>query len=208
MSAARTKSERKREAILRAAAVEFQANGFRATSMDRIAERALVSKRTVYNHFSSKEELFKTISKDLLVRVHRFTEHPFVADGSLEEQLVAIGLREAEMVTSGEFLGMSRVILAESIRSPRLARELLDELQKGESGVERWIREAVGAGHLEVEDPALAAEQFTGLIKASLFWPRLIADAGPAVEPERRAVVRSAVAMFLDHYRPRGEGGA
>ena len=124
MTAARIKSDRKREAILRAAAVEFQANGFRATSMDRIAGRALVSKRTVYNHFSSKEELFKTISKDLLVRAHRFTERPFVADGSLEEQLVAIGLREAEMVTSGEFLGMSRVILAESIRSPRLAQSV------------------------------------------------------------------------------------
>ena len=53
----RTRTERKRCAILEAAAEEFQANGFEGTSMDRVAERAGVSKRTIYNHFENKEAL-------------------------------------------------------------------------------------------------------------------------------------------------------
>jgi TetR/AcrR family transcriptional regulator of autoinduction and epiphytic fitness len=51
-------TDRKRQAILKAAAEQFRACGFDATSVDRIAAAAGVSKRTVYNHFPSKEELF------------------------------------------------------------------------------------------------------------------------------------------------------
>ena len=48
-------TDRKREAIIQAAIAEFRDNGFKVTSMDRIAARAEVSKRTVYNHFPSKD---------------------------------------------------------------------------------------------------------------------------------------------------------
>jgi TetR/AcrR family transcriptional regulator of autoinduction and epiphytic fitness len=58
-------TDRKREAIVRAAVEEFRASGYEATSMDRIAEVAGVSKRTVYNHFPSKEALFSMILEEL-----------------------------------------------------------------------------------------------------------------------------------------------
>ena len=54
-------TDRKRAAVIAAAIDEFLAAGFDATSMDRIAARAGVSKRTVYNHFPSKEALFAAI---------------------------------------------------------------------------------------------------------------------------------------------------
>ncbi|MET0129737.1 MAG: helix-turn-helix domain-containing protein, partial [Stenotrophomonas chelatiphaga] len=54
-------TDRKRAAILDAAVAEFRAFGFAGTSMDRIAATAEVSKRTVYNHFASKDELFTAI---------------------------------------------------------------------------------------------------------------------------------------------------
>ncbi len=60
-------SDRKHAAIIEAAVAEFDAQGFEATSMDCVAARAGVSKRTVYNHFASKEALFRQI-RDALVR--------------------------------------------------------------------------------------------------------------------------------------------
>src|SRR5471030_2046299 len=56
---------RKRQAIVDAAIAEFRAFGFEATSMDKIAATAGVSKRTVYNHFPSKDELFTHILLEL-----------------------------------------------------------------------------------------------------------------------------------------------
>ena len=54
-------TDRKRDAIVQAAIGEFREHGFNGTSMDRVAAAADVSKRTVYNHFPSKEELFEAI---------------------------------------------------------------------------------------------------------------------------------------------------
>src|SRR5690606_882915 len=61
MTAPQRLTDRKREAIIQAAIAEFRAHGFDITSMDKIAATAGVSKRTVYNHFPSKEELFAEI---------------------------------------------------------------------------------------------------------------------------------------------------
>jgi TetR/AcrR family transcriptional regulator of autoinduction and epiphytic fitness len=53
-----TLSQRKHLAIIEAAIVEFKDNGYNASSMDAVAAHAQASKRTVYNHFPSKEALF------------------------------------------------------------------------------------------------------------------------------------------------------
>ena len=56
----------KKQIILEAAIKVFCKNGFDASSMDKIAETAGVSKITVYNHFQSKENLFQEIVSDFL----------------------------------------------------------------------------------------------------------------------------------------------
>jgi TetR/AcrR family transcriptional regulator of autoinduction and epiphytic fitness len=61
----KNRSELKREAIIEAARSVFKEFGVKATSMDKLAEIAQVSKRTVYNHFSAKEELVMYLVTDL-----------------------------------------------------------------------------------------------------------------------------------------------
>ena len=62
-------TDRKNSEILAAAVSEFQKRGFDGTSMDRIAEAAGASKRTVYNHFKSKDELFTAIIAEIRGRI-------------------------------------------------------------------------------------------------------------------------------------------
>lgn len=66
---------------------EFLEKGFQATSMDALAARAGVSKRTVYNHFASKEALFQAIGHELLDISREMTRIPYDATRPLEEQL-------------------------------------------------------------------------------------------------------------------------
>lgn len=53
----------KKEKLIEAATQEFHANGFNATGIESIREAANVSKKTLYNHFVSKEELILAVLK-------------------------------------------------------------------------------------------------------------------------------------------------
>ncbi len=53
--------ERSRSAIMKAALKLFSAKGYRATTVDKIAQAAGVSKGLLYNYFKSKDELLEEI---------------------------------------------------------------------------------------------------------------------------------------------------
>lgn len=196
-----TRSQRKHAAILEAAAHEFREAGFAATSMDRIAERACVSKRTVYNHFASKEGLFEAILELLWSRSHEAAELEYDPKRSAAIQLEELATRELELLADENFLGLARALVAEAIRSPDLLREKWSELAERGVGLPRWVAAAAADGQLIVEDPALAADQFIALLKAFAFWPQVVASQAPPSPEERRVLARSTVAMFLARYR-------
>ncbi|RME89128.1 MAG: TetR/AcrR family transcriptional regulator [Anaerolineae bacterium] len=58
------KGERTRRAIMDAAYTLFLEQGYHATSMRRIAERARIALGGIYNHFSGKEEIFRAVLFD------------------------------------------------------------------------------------------------------------------------------------------------
>ena len=61
MAVKKRDTSKKRESILDAAVKAFADEGYENASMDRIAEIADASKRTVYNHFPSKDVLFEEV---------------------------------------------------------------------------------------------------------------------------------------------------
>ena len=196
-------TERKRADILEAAIAEFRSRGFKETSMDRIAATARVSKRTVYNHFSSKKELFRAILVALVRRSLEVPTEPYDPRQPLGEQLFRIAKNELALFGSQDFLDLARVTLAEYVLSPELARRAFDEMHEKELGVLTWIRQAAHDGRLDVADLEMAAHQFLGLIKTFMFWPQLVGGQSLLSSMEAEQVIRSAVAMFLDHYEIR-----
>ncbi len=61
----RRKAERPHE-ILEAAFIEFSRNGYAMTTLDQIAERAGVTKGTIYVYFENKEHLFISMVRELM----------------------------------------------------------------------------------------------------------------------------------------------
>ena len=97
-------TDRKREAIVRAAVEEFRTAGFEATSMDRIAAAAGVSKRTVYNHFPSKEELFSHILEELWASSAASVALAYRADVALDQQLRQLLMQKLDLLADPNFI--------------------------------------------------------------------------------------------------------
>ncbi len=188
----------KRNDVICAALDEFQQQGFQETSMDRIAEAAQVSKRTVYNHFSSKEALFDAIMEELVSRCGQLELDP-PDDGSLEEQLLEVGRRYAALVTSEDFIKLSRVVLSRFIQSPQGVGQAITG-REPQQPIEDWIDKAQRMGLLPKFDAEQATTEFVGMITATEFWPTLIQGQKVASRSLREKYLRSLVGMFLGHY--------
>lgn len=196
-----TRTEHKRAAILEAALAEFEARGFRETSMDRIAQTAGVSKRTVYNHFASKDALFRAITTALSERVAQVTDYRYDPALALDRQLRTIGGQVLNMLVSPGFVTLSRVALVEMIRSPDLARETYNLVRERQTGLARWLADAADDGRLELDDAVWAADLFLGLIKSFGFWPQILGGQPVPDAATRARILDAAVEMFLGHYR-------
>lgn len=122
MTAPQRLTDRKREAIIQAAIAEFRANGFEITSMDKIAATAGVSKRTVYNHFPSKEELFAEILNQLWARISAEQSVSYRADQPLRDQLRQMLLAKLQLLADDNFLSLARVAIAATIHSRNARR--------------------------------------------------------------------------------------
>ncbi len=112
---ARVKPERdeKREHILKVAYAAFLSDGYAATSMSSIATKVGGSKATLYNYFSSKEELFSAVIAE---RCRDFEEMLYDAD--LETQdfrkaLTILGERAGRWIRRADSSATYRLITAE-----------------------------------------------------------------------------------------------
>lgn len=191
---------RKRAAILDAALAEFRATGYEATSMDRVAAAAGVSKRTVYNHFPSKEALFGHILEAMLARGQDDLSLPYRADAPLRAQLLELAQRKLRLMHDPDFIDLARVAIVAGMHSPDLARAMMARLGHREAGFAAWIRAAAADGRLKTRDPAFAAAQLESLLKGAAFWPQLTLGQPPLGRARQKAVAEGAVDMFLARY--------
>ena len=201
MTAPQRLTDRKREAIIQAAIAEFRANGYEITSMDKIAATAGVSKRTVYNHFPSKEELFAEILNQLWARISAEQVVTYSADQPLSGQLRQMFLAKLQLMADDNFLGLARVAIAATIHSPERAQDMVARMGEREEGLTVWIRAAQADGRLNVVDADFAAKQVHGLLKSFGFWPQISMGQPPLDVAMQSSVAESALEMFLARYQ-------
>ncbi|MEJ6819651.1 MULTISPECIES: TetR/AcrR family transcriptional regulator [Pseudomonas] len=201
MTAPQRLTDRKREAIIQAAIAEFRANGFEITSMDKIAATAGVSKRTVYNHFPSKEELFAEILNQLWARITAEQTVTYSADQPLREQLQQMLGAKLQMMADDNFLSLARVAIAATIHSPERAQDMVARMGAREEGLTVWIRAAQADGRLKPVDATFAGQQLQGLLKSFGFWPQISMGLPPLDAATQKAVAESALEMFLARYQ-------
>ncbi|MES2742330.1 MAG: TetR/AcrR family transcriptional regulator [Pseudomonadota bacterium] len=203
MSELQRLTDRKRLAIIDAAIAEFRVNGFEATSMDRVAATAGVSKRTVYNHFPSKDALFSQILMRLWERSMAQNPAPYCATQPLRAQLMTMLTQKISLLNDPNFLDLAKVAIAETIHCPERASAMVARLNEKEEGVAGWIRAAQQDGRLKAADPQFAATLLQSPVKTYAFWPQVTMDQPPLTPAMQQQVLDTAVDMFLAYFSTR-----
>jgi TetR/AcrR family transcriptional regulator of autoinduction and epiphytic fitness len=193
-----------REAIIEAAEGLFLERGFGSVSMDELAEAAGLARRTLYNQFASKEEIFR----EMLLRVSSQLEHAFPPGietrGNVEEVLRLIARAILELHKHPEYLGFLRMVVADSRQFPWIAEEFAAVMDPQTERLARYLDHLTVMGILDCHNPMLAAHQFMGLLNEFSLWPWMMGRESVPVPDE--AVVEETVRMFLQSYgrrRPR-----
>lgn len=188
----------KRDAILAAAAAAFFEHGYAAASIEGIAAAAKVSKVTVYNHFSDKGGLFTAAVERECAEVASLLA--FDGDHRLiRDRLIAFGRAMHAFLGQSKIVQFDRRIAAEAERDPELGRMFLEAGPKRMlSGLAELLRHADQRGELRIDDPALGAELFAGMVKGIADMERRFG--GDVLQAELEKRVELAVEVFLCYF--------
>lgn len=203
----RSGSAQKRTAILSAARDLFLTDGYERTSVDAVAARAAVSKRTVYDYFGDKRALLHAVVdvswRTLVATVRRTLDATVTEDvdaDGLQDALTGFALRiSTEMVGSADYTALLRLTRA---TPAELSEEQIDAIDNAPEEVLAERLAALGrAGLLEVPDARLAAEHLIALT-FSVAHNRL-RTTSTAEDPRVGPLIVEGVRAFLRAYRPR-----
>lgn len=174
--AARPRWERRKDArpaeLLAAALELFVDKGYSGTRLDDVAQRAGVSKGTLYLYFENKEELFKAVVRESVVarisetadQIERFAG----PSDALLEHVVRRWWSEYGDRTAG---GISKLMMAESNNFPEIARFFLEEV------IEPWhellasaIRRGVESGEFRQVDVEMTVRTLAASLVMLSLW--------------------------------------
>lgn len=83
--------QQRREEIVQAAEQVFFSKGFDRSTMDDVAEKAELSKGTLYLYFTSKEDLHMAVARKAIHLLREYTQKATEEDGSALEKLGRMG---------------------------------------------------------------------------------------------------------------------
>jgi TetR/AcrR family transcriptional repressor of mexJK operon len=162
----REASEQLGELILDAATDLFLTHGFGATSIEAVAQRVRISKRTFYHRFPDKPALFAAVVHRIIARLRPAAGIPLIEGADLQKVLERLATFILRAAVSPKAIALHRLIVAESARFPELT-----EVLAREGGTEEAITLIAGAlerevktGRLKLDDPIFAAQQFLQMV--------------------------------------------
>lgn len=169
---------RKRPCHRGGAREHFLRDGFAGASMDTIAKSAGVSVKTIYSHFSNKNELFNKAMVGASTDHHFAREIP--SEDALAQRFTSFSkatqqeLFQAEKEYRGHLLSeqrlaLYRVVRCDAERFPELGRQYSQTIARARTGILiACLRIALRKRHWSGRDAEQDAASYEGLLVASL----------------------------------------
>ncbi|MFI6472688.1 MULTISPECIES: TetR/AcrR family transcriptional regulator [unclassified Streptomyces] len=175
MDSSSTRRQATRQKLYEAAVTLIAEQGFSATTVDEIAERAGVAKGTVYYNFKSKTELFEELLRHgvglLTASLQAAADETAERGGTKVEALDAMIRAGLDFIH--RYPAFTQLYVAELWRTNRAWQStLLVVRREAVAVVETVLRDAVAAGELseEIDIPLTAAALVGMVLVAALDW--------------------------------------
>ncbi|KPH64216.1 transcriptional regulator [Pseudoalteromonas porphyrae] len=167
-------SNNKQNDVLCAAIHEFARRGLAGTTMEAIAKKATVSKRTLYKHYANKQALFDEVVSLLLARIAQLQSYQYLKDIPIYDQLKDLAKLCLSLGNDEDYLTLSRIVIIESMRDKEQAARLEVKFLDCEKGLLTWFEQAQSAGVLNDVPADIAAAFFYGGLKKMAYWEQVI----------------------------------
>jgi AcrR family transcriptional regulator len=187
------------QTIVEAASELFTELGFQATTLDKVAQRAKISKLSIYRHYENKEALF---SAAIVAGCKQLFAPQALAegvDGSVEDQLMAAGTLLLRTLLRPDVSSVEAMVMADKTNQKSLSKL---HYEAGPAHViariEALLRQLHAKTLLYVPDPLQSARLFAALFKGSdLLIIARFDEARAEDDNEIESYCRSAVEMFI-----------
>lgn len=177
----RRAQDRPRE-ICAAALDVFAEKGFAAARLDEIAQRAGVSKGTLYLYFKDKADLFRAVVRDTVAPnidlVRTMIEG---ADLPFPDVIRMFLPRFAALTSQARVGAVAKMVVGESRNFPELAKVWHDEVVSKALGlIGGLIERGQAKGEVRAGDPRLLTFTLMGPMVMGLLWRETLQPAGGA----------------------------
>jgi TetR/AcrR family transcriptional regulator, fatty acid metabolism regulator protein len=205
MRVEQARSQTRRQRILEAAALTFSRRGYRATSVDDIAEASATSKGGIYFHFPNKEAIFLALLEGMAALLHDRMERAMAEAAGPEAKLDAALL--TMLHTFGAHRTLARLFLVDAMGANREFSARIMEIQEGFVAlIERQLQEAIAEGALPAVDTEITSVAWFGaLLQVVTHWLLLgkPADLNAAYPALRALLLRSVALPAADRLQAR-----
>ncbi len=162
--------EKRKEIIFKAAVYCFNKNGYTATTLDRIAEKAGMSKGGVYHYFKSKRELFLNLFD---YRVNKYFDQIKLylnKKDTPDERLKFFVKRAGQILKENEdFYRFCLEFLAMGVRDPEIRNVMTEFYKDSIETFRHLIQEGIEAGIFKKIDTEKAARTLYFLVMGAYF---------------------------------------
>lgn len=191
----RIPEERPRQ-ILEAAIEVFGEAGLAGARLEDIAQRAGISKGTVYLYFASKDELFAEVVRDTFAEIVETVRNQEESESAIAD-LCAFCAAYWKFLRSPRFEKVYRLVIAEVHRFPALSREYAEEVRiPMKRAVTRILERGEKSGEIRPGDQGMRARMLLALMWQHGIW---FARREKDLEPRREAaVLEEILSFFLD----------
>lgn len=167
----RRKADRPQE-ITEAAFVEFAENGYAATRVEAVAQRAGVSKGLLYRYFETKEDLFKAVIRSVVgQRVEVLIQAVETTEQSSEQVLRGPLLDFMKQIPGSPVAIVIRLLMAEGARHPDLVDFYWENVvSRGLGAISRFVERGVQRGEFKKTAVVGLPQLFLAPMMLSMIW--------------------------------------